>query len=116
MEEIESLTVCDAVELLGDGHSVYLVAVARRICQVVGVAFEESLVFSWQSRQDAFERYGFFAHVDGPGSGVNALALSYHVACRLGLGAPGKVFTGRGYQARANAEAVREKLRAQGVL
>jgi hypothetical protein len=116
MEELEQLTVRDAVELLEDGHSVYGVELAQRICQVVGVTFEESLVFSWQSQQNALEQYGFFAREEGPGQGVNSLDLSYHVTRSLGLGAPGTRFTGRGYQARANAEAVRERLQAQGVM
>ncbi|HLI08564.1 MAG TPA: hypothetical protein VKV40_18525 [Ktedonobacteraceae bacterium] len=42
--------------------------------------------------------------------GVGVLELSYYVAARLGLGAPGAVFGGKGYQARANVQAIACKL------
>jgi hypothetical protein len=100
------MTVLEALEIVGDGHSVASVEVAKEVCEVFHVSFSEDLIISWQSQQQAFECYGFFPFEDGPGEGVECLSLSYHVAKSLGLGAPGSAFSGRGYQARANAQAI----------
>jgi hypothetical protein len=67
---------------------------------------------SWESQQQAFDRYGFVPYEDAPDQGVGTLDLSYHVTRSLGLGAPGKKFSGRGFQAQANRKAVVELLEA----
>src|SRR5579859_4079400 len=100
----------DALEVLANGHGVISEESARALCAVVGVPFPEEEVFVWESRGDASERYGFYPFEEGPGHGVNTLDLSYHVARALGLGAPGVAYSGRGYQARANAQAIAKLL------
>jgi hypothetical protein len=100
------MEVSEALVLLSDGHSVLTEEAARAVCGVLGVAYPTELVISWQGAADAFGRYGFLPYDDVPGSGVEGLDLSYHVARSLGLGAPGSGFTGRGFQAQANARAI----------
>ena len=104
----------EALEFLSDGHSVLSEEGARQVCAVFGVSFADWLVMRWESKQDAYDRYGFIAVEDGPSSGVNCLDLSYHVASALGLGAPGRTFTGRGFQARANSQAIAQRVREDG--
>jgi hypothetical protein len=96
----------EALEVLADGHAVLSEEEAREVCMVLGVPFPEGLVMQWQSTEDALSRYGFVPFEDAPGRGVWSLRLSYHVARRLGLEAPGNAYMGRGRQARANATAI----------
>ena len=104
------MELTDALEVLANGHGVISEEAGRALCEVVGVPFPEKKVFAWQGRRDAAEKYGFYPYEDGPGRGVNTLDLSYHVAQALGLGAPGVAYSGRGYQARANAAAIAKLL------
>jgi hypothetical protein len=109
------LTVLEALEVVGDGHSVVEVDLAQAVCQKFAVAaFPEEGVLSWQSQQQAWETYGFFADEDQPGRGVWTLELSYHVAKELGLGASGRKFHGRGRQARENMQAIARSVEMVG--
>lgn len=101
------MTMEEALAYLADGHNVMTVGGAQAVCRLLGVPFEGMLVFRWENAQDAFDRYGFFAQDGESGAGVNGLDLSYYVARCLGLGAPGVRYSGRGFQAQANAWAIR---------
>lgn len=103
-------SVEDAINAL-DGHAVLTVEGAKEICQTLGVPFDETLIFSWETSRQALDDYGFFPYTEGKGSGVDALRLSYTIVQQLGIQpAPGNAFSGKGFQARANREAIREKL------
>jgi hypothetical protein len=109
-EQELSLTTSEALEVLSDGHSVVLEQVAQCICTVFNVPLDEKLLIRWNSREDAWARFGFTARSDGPGTGARSLELSYYVAEKLGLGRPGAPFSGRGFQAQANGRAIAQFL------
>jgi hypothetical protein len=115
-KEEGAMELREALALLEDGHTVLRREVAREICEVVGVSFDEELVMRWESREEAQEVFGFLAVGAGSGAGVDSLDLSYHIARELGLGAPGAVFLGRGRQAELNLRAIREELVGRGRL
>src|SRR6266536_2525360 len=100
------MELSEALAWLSDGHSVLGVEGAIALCEAVGVPFSGELVFAWESTEQAWGDFGFMAAASGPGTGVNCLALSYHVAKALGLGAPGRGYSGRGFQAQANGRAI----------
>lgn len=106
----------DAIERL-DGHvTVMTVTSAKKICQALDLPFGEKLIMSWESSQQAWEKYQFIPVENGPGEGVDGLKLSYHITEHLGLGKPGYTFTGVGFQARANRQAICQKLSELGKL
>src|SRR6266581_8812819 len=102
------MRIAEALASLSSGHIVFTEDSAREICAAFNVSFPEDRVMSWQSQQDAFDCYGFVPRIDAPGTGMDDLELSYHIAGQLGLGAPGIAFMGRGYQARVNVRAITE--------
>ena len=104
------MEVTDVLEVLADGHVVLTEEAARQVCQVMGVSFPERSVMRWKDRDDAMRRYAFMPYEDTPGAGVGSLELSYHLAEELGVGTPGSAFVGKGFQARANAQAIARKL------
>jgi hypothetical protein len=108
------MLVREAIECL-DGHAVMSPDSARQVCEAIGVDFNERLVMSWQTAQEAIQTLGFFP-VASIGQGVDGLDLSYHIAEQLNLGRPGAGFTGRGFQSRANQQAIRQKLSEAGKL
>lgn len=97
-----------------NGHAVLSEAAARTVCATLGVPMpaEEDL-FSWTSQRDAWLRYGFVTTQDAGGTGIDGLALSYHVCRGLGIAAPGSAYTGKEYQARANREAITAYFKTQ---
>jgi hypothetical protein len=111
---IEKLTASNAVDCL-NGHVILSVERAREVCQVLEVHFDENLVMSWETGQEAQQKYGFIATVS-PGTGVDGLRLSYHVAKELGLDAPGQCYIGVGKQSHANQQAIRQQLSILGKL
>ncbi len=111
-EQEETLSVEDVLEVLADGHVIIGVKQAERICSVLGTSFDPLLTMAWENAEQARQKYGFFLVREGAGTGVDVLDLSYSVAKRLGLGAPGSAFTGKGFQARANSEAIARFLKS----
>ncbi len=111
-EEQETFSVEDALEILADGHIIISVEQAERICSVLHTSFDLLLTMTWESAEQAQQKYRFFTRRDGAGTGVDVLDLSYSVAKRLGLGAPGSAFTGKGFQAQANSEAIARFLKS----
>ena len=110
----ETLMVRDAIDRL-DGHAILSELIARQICTTLDVSFPEKHLMSWQTAEEAYEKYGFFA-IQSPGRGIDGLDLSYHVAKEVGLGAPGSAFCGKGFQSRANQQAIRQHLSLVGKL
>jgi hypothetical protein len=108
------LTVRDAVDRL-DGHAILSEPVARQICATLDLPFPEKNLMFWQTAEEAYEKYGFFA-TQAPSTGIDGLDLSYHVANELGLGSPGGAFCGKGFQSRANQQAIRQHLSLIGKL
>lgn len=109
-----TLTVRNAIECL-DGHSILSEATAREVCAVLEVPFPEAHLMVWQTTEEALEKYGFFA-TQAPCTGIDGLALSYHVAKEFGLETPGHRFTGVGFQSRANQQAINLHLIQSGKL
>ncbi len=108
-------SVREAVDLI-DGHIFLTVETAREVCAALEISFDEALVISWQTQQEAWEKYGFVPQVN-PGSGIDGLRLSYHVAKALGIEEPpGRAYIGTGKQAQANKQAIRQKLSELGKL
>jgi hypothetical protein len=99
-----------------DGHAILSANAAKEVCQTLDIPFNDQLLLRWQNREEAWNTYGFVATAQGAGEGVDGLDLSYHVAEHLGLGRPGAAFGGKGYQARANQQAIRRKLSELGKL
>lgn len=98
-----------------EGHQVLSVEYAQTICQWLAIPFDEQLVISWNSKQQAWREYGFVA-VKETGSCVFGLDLSYYVCAKLGIDpAPGAHFTGKGFQTQANFSAIKKKLEERGV-
>lgn len=106
------MEVIEALECLADGHAVLSEETARQVCEAFQVPFPERRVIRWRDAGEALYRYGFLPYEDGAGSGVTSLGLSYDVAAALGIDAPGKGYIGKGSQARANAQAIRQRLGA----
>ena len=98
----------EALEVLADGHSVLSVEAAKKVCAAIGVLFGKHLVEVWHSDPPGTFK-GLTMNPEWEGrEGVSALSLSNYVAAQLG--ADGGSFIGRGFQAQANARAIREKL------
>ena len=51
-------------------------------------------------------RYGIFPRQVGPGRGVGVLELGYSILEQLQIEAPGRMYSGKGFQAKANVEAL----------
>jgi hypothetical protein len=90
-----------------EGHQVISASDAQEVCKAFGVDFDHKVHVIWESRKDAYDRYGMWANVDAPGIAVFGLDLSYCVCEQLGLGRPGRGFTGKGFQTQANEKAIR---------
>jgi hypothetical protein len=99
-----------------EGHGFISVQAAREVCAAADVLFISDLVISWQSRADAFSRYGFIPTCEGAGSGVDSLDLSYYLCRQFHLDAPGHAFSGVGSQSRANTDAILQELDKRGLL
>jgi len=109
------LSVRDGIDMI-DGHTFLTVEGAREVCATLDINFDEALVISWQTTQEAWETYGFMP-TTCPGSGVDGLRLSYHVAHEIGIEEPpGRAYIGTGKQGQANKQAIRQKLSEIGKL
>jgi hypothetical protein len=105
------MTFKEALNMLGDGHTIWKVSTAKEICKVVGVPFAKHLVEKFKS-----DPIGTFKGLTmKPGKenseGVYALTLSQYVAKYLGVEEKAGGYFGRGSQARAYAEVIEEKIK-----
>ena len=106
----------EALELLQSGHGILAVATARLLCETLTIPFSHDLILTWETREEAREKYGFVTTAEGAGEGVDTLSLSYHVCEQLDIEAPGYSYIGVGKQARANAQAIAQELSRRGVV
>ena len=104
-----------ALDLLSDGHTILPPECAEEVCQAVGVPFERDvLVQRWHSDPPGIP-LGLTMNPEHEGSeGVFSLTLSRHVAEKLADAEEAGSFHGRGFQARAYAEAIGRKLHKGG--
>ena len=101
----------EALELLSDGHTIVAPERAEEVCRLAGVAFDRAkLVQRWRSDPPGTAKGLQMAPGQENTEGVYSLTLGYYLAEQLQLGTPGGAFNGRGFQARANADAIAVKL------
>lgn len=102
---LEPYTVEEVLECL-DGHTILTEQAAQDMCDALIVPFAPGLVMHWHDAVEAQEKYG--VHGAKYNSGVDSLELSYHICEMLHIDAPGRHYTGKGFQAQANQKALRE--------
>jgi len=105
------MTKEEAIEYLADGHSEWTVECAREICAAFGLELPADLIDRWEGQADvnpAGHPKGLWLDKDEPGEGVYSLVLSDYIVKALGLEVMG--YIGRGFQAQANARAIRKYL------
>ena len=102
------MQINEALNVLNDGHTIWKVGHAKRVCEALGVPFSDNLVERFYTE----EHYKGAKMLEGEeGSlGVYALSLSEYVAEQLSVSKQARQFYGRGSQAREYARVVREKL------
>ena len=107
------MQINEAINALEDGHTIWKVGYAKRVCKALGVPFnDEELVQKFYS-----EAHWKGAHMlpGNEGSlGVYSLNLSEYVAKQLGVSEKAQRFFGRGSQAREYARLIKEKLTEEG--
>ena len=103
------MQINEAINALEDGHSIWKVGYAKRVCKALGVPFmERELVERFYSEADI---KGAHMKEGCEGSlGVYALTLSEYVAEYFGVAKRAISKIGRGSQAREYAKVVREAL------
>lgn len=107
------MTIKNALAIISDGHTLIDVMDAKKVCEVLGVGWSDSLIDSYKNQEEANPTHdpkGLWLNEDKPTSGVYTLNLSYYIAEKLGVKSNAGIFHGRGSQARANSEAVAGKL------
>jgi len=105
------MTSQEALEYISDGHTFWTVERAKEVCKALKVPFNENLIDHYEGQKDANpdnEPKGLWLNEDKPVDGVNALRLSNYVTRYFDLEAGD--YHGRGFQAQANAEAVKKHL------
>jgi len=104
---MKTLTIDEAIsEVFADGHTIWKVEYAKAACEAVGVKFPTRLARKFES--DPAGTFKGLTMKEENSEGVDSLHLSDYVVEQLKL----KVgsFGGRGFQAQANARAIREHL------
>ena len=103
------MQIKEALNVLNDGHTIWKVAHAKRVCKALGIPFSDELVEKYYSGG------GLFIKPEAEGTeGVDGLALSEYVAEQFEVRRLAKLYLGQGSQAREYARLVREKLAKQG--
>ena len=103
------MTKKEAIHCLSNGHAEWTVTYAREICKAFGLELPKGLIQTWEGQADvnpSGNPKGLWLDEDKAGSGVNSLSLSIYIVDKLGLEV--QSYIGRGFQAQANAEAVKE--------
>ena len=102
------MQINEALNALEDGHTIWKVAFAKRVCEALAVPFNDKLVQTFHTDNDIM---GVRMHEGQEGSlGVFGLNLSEYIAGMYGVKDTTRQVMGRGTQARLYAEAVREHL------
>jgi hypothetical protein len=103
------MQIKEALNALNDGHTIWKVGYAKRVCEAFGIPFdEEELVWEFH-RKD-----GYILKDEKDCLGVDGENLSNYVAKQLGVEKKAKSFIGCGSQAREYARVIREELKRSG--
>jgi len=103
------MTVKEALGALSNGHSIYKVKYAYEICKAMKVKPPKKLVQKWYSDKTGDPK-GLHMNKEGD-EGVYSLSLSAYVAGELGVADKARSCIGRGFQAQAYADVIKEKLK-----
>lgn len=104
------MQINEALNALNDGHSIWKVGYAKRVCKALNIPFmERQLVQRFRSSWTP-ENYKGLTMKDGCEGilGVDSGDLSFYVAKLFGVADRAEQKIGRGSQARAYATVVRE--------
>jgi len=102
------MQIGEALNALENGHAIWRVEYAQRVCNALQVPFDETLVTRFFSENDYM---GVHMKEGCEGEkGVSSLGLSIYVAQQLGVSKQATSFIGKGSQAREFARVVREKV------
>ena len=104
------MQINEALNALNNGHSIWKVGYARRICKALNIPFmERELVQRFCSDWTPENYKGLTMKEEHEGSlGVDSGDLSYYAARQFGIANRAESKLGRGSQARAYAKVVRE--------
>jgi len=98
-----------ALEILGDGHTIWSVKAAQEVCDNVGVRWLESLAKQRYSHKSPMgQKHDVNMEVEGEMT-VDCYDLTQHVMTKLGV-EPSHIFNGRGSQAQHNAQVIKQAL------
>ena len=97
------MQINEALNALEDGHTIWKVSYAKRVCEALGIPFSEELIEEW------FSGNGTYIKEEGS-LGVDSLALSQYASEHFHLDTPPRSYIGKGSQAREYARLVREAL------
>lgn len=108
------MNINKALKVLADGHTIWRVKFAKEVCETVGVPFDKKLIQKFSSDPEGT----FKGLVMYPGKEnkeeVDGLSLSDYVTSYFKLTDKAGSFIGRGFQAKANAEVIKQKLLEEG--
>ncbi len=102
---MSDMQIKEALNALEDGHTIWKVAYAKRVCKALGIPFNDELIETYYSGN------GLYINPESKGTrGVDGLALSQYAAEHFHLDTKVRQFIGQGSQAREYARLVREAL------
>ena len=106
------MQIKEALNALNDGHTIWKVGYAKRVCEALRTPFmEKELVQRFHSDWSPENYKGLAMKDKHEGSlGVDSGDLSYYVARQFGVADKAAQKIGRGSQARAYATVVREAI------
>jgi len=97
----------EALEILGEGHSVWSVEAAKKVCENVGVPWSDFIAAPHYSVYDR-GKYNIYMQEEGEIT-VMCQDLTDYVMNQLGV-QPERFYHGRGTQAKDNAEVIAKEL------
>jgi hypothetical protein len=104
------MTKKEAIGYLCDGHSIWKVTFAEKICKALKVPFNKRLIQTWKS-DNSGDPKGLTMNPGNENSkGVYSLHLSGDIASYLKVIDKARSCIGRGFQAQAYAEEIGKKL------
>lgn len=109
---MSKMQIGEALNVLENGHTIWTPKYAQRVCEALGIPFNESLVKPFYSDND-FKGLTMRVGMEGA-TGVYSLTLSEYCANQFKLANKATSFFGRGSQAREYARLVRQELEKQG--
>lgn len=108
------MQINEALHALNEGHTIWKVGYAKRVCEALGIPFDNDLAKRFYSEA---EITGAHMYKGQEGAlGVFGLDLSEYAAEMYGVKESTRQVTGRGRQARLYSESVRIHLEKLGKL